>query len=253
MARPNSQPPTILHPIELATVMQHVLHRIAPPVHLISCSSQEEFLRQLLASIKHENELVVREAEEAGLPPKKIQGLARRKHDLLIPTLRQLANAESVKVTFCETVTQLLAYLSVYQLPNEVSDEQETRPTIALLNPVSLHRNGSSFSAQGLSRTFASAVEAAARVNARLLVAECSLRAAPFSDVLAEPRSDDLMYESAFENEQGVSSTRGDPWEEQVSILNITTKSFGAGERGWVGRTVKIRSVAERWFVFKRP
>jgi hypothetical protein len=63
-----------------------------------------------------------------------------------------------------------------------------------------------------------------------------------------EPSSDDLIHGDTSENAQRQS---GDPWEEQVSILNVTTKSFGAGERGWVGRTVKIRTVAERWFVFK--
>ena len=32
--------------------------------------------------------------------------------------------------------------------------------------------------------------------------------------------------------------------------MNVTTKSFGAGGPGWVGRTVTVRRVAERWFVF---
>ena len=41
------------------------------------------------------------------------------------------------------------------------------------------------------------------------------------------------------------------PWEEEVSILNVTTKSFGAGERGWVGRTVTVRAVVGRWCVFR--
>ena len=41
------------------------------------------------------------------------------------------------------------------------------------------------------------------------------------------------------------------PWDEEVSILNVTTKSFGVGERGWVGRTVKLRTVAARWCMFE--
>lgn len=41
------------------------------------------------------------------------------------------------------------------------------------------------------------------------------------------------------------------PWDDEVSILNVTTKSFGAGERGWVGRTVKVRAVVGRWCVFQ--
>jgi len=38
-----------------------------------------------------------------------------------------------------------------------------------------------------------------------------------------------------------------DPLEEQVAILNVTTRSFGAGERGWAGRTVKLRSLYLGW------
>lgn len=43
---------------------------------------------------------------------------------------------------------------------------------------------------------------------------------------------------------------RSSPWDEQLSILNVTTKTFGVGDRGWVGRTVSIRQVAERWCEF---
>ncbi|CAD0089502.1 unnamed protein product [Aureobasidium mustum] len=45
--------------------------------------------------------------------------------------------------------------------------------------------------------------------------------------------------------------TLTNPWDADVSMLNITTKTFGTGERGWVGRTVKIRQVAKRWCVFR--
>lgn len=41
-----------------------------------------------------------------------------------------------------------------------------------------------------------------------------------------------------------------DPWDQQLSMLNVTTKTFGVGERGWVGRTVSVRQVAERWCEF---
>ncbi|CAD0088995.1 unnamed protein product [Aureobasidium vineae] len=41
-------------------------------------------------------------------------------------------------------------------------------------------------------------------------------------------------------------------WDQDVSMLNITTKTFGTGERGWVGRTVRIRQVANRWCEFQK-
>jgi hypothetical protein len=43
-----------------------------------------------------------------------------------------------------------------------------------------------------------------------------------------------------------------DAWDQDLSMLNITTKTFGAGERAWVGRTVRIRQVAGRWFEFRK-
>jgi len=242
--------PTVLHPIELASFLQHVIHRITGQVHLIICSSQDHFIQELLASISHEKDLAIQEAEAEGLPPQKLARIAKRKHDLLMPTLRQLANAKDVKVTFCETLPQLMAYLSVYEFPEnaDATKDNSTRQTIALLNPISLYRKISSFSAQGLSRTFASAVEAAHRVKARLLIVECLSRLqVPLSDM--EPRSDDTMMQSDG-NQRGYDDN---PWDEEVSMLNVATKSFGAGERGWVGRTVKVRTVAERWCVFKTP
>ena len=46
-------------------------------------------------------------------------------------------------------------------------------------------------------------------------------------------------------------SLASNAWDDEVSILNVTTKSFAAGERGWVGRTVKVRAVAGRWCIFE--
>lgn len=249
MAQPSTKPdtrPTVLHPIELATFIQHTLFRMKGTFHLVVCSSQEVFLRELLASIQHEKQLALDEAEASGLPTEKLAQLAKRKHDLLVPTLMLLANAQNIQITFCESIPQLHTYLSVYTFPPQpiTSEAGTTRQTIALINPIALHRTISSFSAQGLSRTFAAAVEASSQSQARLLVVECPSRhSAPEGDV--EMGSDDAVCE--------VGGPGADPCEEEISILNVTTKSFGAGERGWVGRTVRVRAVAERWCVFKSP
>jgi hypothetical protein len=248
--------PTVLHPIELAAFMQYAMNKIRSPLHLIICSNQEEFLAQLFASIHHEKEVKRQEAEDAGFEPHSVERLASRPHELLVPTLHILANSSDVKVTFCATLNKLQAYLSVHHLSQHdlaKDDSNTARPTIALVNVIALHRNTSSFSAQGLSRTFATAVEAAARTKAKLLIVECPNRA-PASANAAGRDSDEAMHEIGDDE---LSARRvgayEDPWEEQVAILNVTTKSFGAGESGWVGRTVKIRRVVERWFVFGRP
>jgi hypothetical protein len=43
-----------------------------------------------------------------------------------------------------------------------------------------------------------------------------------------------------------------DPWEQEVSILNVSARRFGSGsgERAWAGRTVKVKRIAARWFRF---
>lgn len=65
------------------------------------------------------------------------------------------------------------------------------------------------------------------------------------------PQLDPAGMEDEATDETGNGGERNgrtaSPWDEDLSMLNVTTKTFGAGERGWVGRTVRIRQVAERW------
>ena len=44
-----------------------------------------------------------------------------------------------------------------------------------------------------------------------------------------------------------------DPWDQDVSILNVSARRFGsaAGERSWAGRTVTAERIAARWFRFQ--
>ncbi|KAF1348069.1 hypothetical protein BDV97DRAFT_298736 [Delphinella strobiligena] len=136
-----------------------------------------------------------------------------------------LATSSTIKLSFCPDLTHLLAYLSLLihrkpdaSSPDDLSESASRgghgRPILAILNPIRLHKPTSSFSAQGFNRTFASAVET------------------------AHHRGQQLLLQSE------------DPWAQQLSMLNVTTKTFGVGERGWVGRTVSVRQVAERWCEF---
>jgi hypothetical protein len=249
--------PIVLHPIELTPFIQYLLTHHADPTNLIVCSSQEAFLAQLQASIAHSKDLERAEAEEAGLPAERVSRIASRAHELLIPTIHQLSSSRSIKVTFCATLAQLQAYLGVYGIEQstDVPDEREDGPasavpTLALLNPLAIHRETSSFSAQGLSRTIASAVEAAVRSNQKLLITECPSRV-PRSH--ADDDGDQDEDEDMAQDEGGLSGLNDgvDPWDQQLPILNVTTKSFGAGERGWVGRTVLARRIVARWCVFE--
>lgn len=49
------------------------------------------------------------------------------------------------------------------------------------------------------------------------------------------------------EEEAGEEERReGDPWSEQVPLLNGSVR-FGGEQRVWAGRTVEVRRVAGRW------
>lgn len=170
-----------------------------------------------------------------------------------MPTLRNLATARHVQVAFCPSVQALLAYLATYSgaAANEDGSHRRTgRENIVLVDPLALHVSTVSYSAQGLSRTFAAAVETAARLGADLVVAEC--KQAPTNHSSQHEDGMDVMMERDEEQPRTTSHANLDPWEQEVSILSASAKKFGPGhsERPWAGRTVKVKRIAARWFEF---
>ena len=102
-------------------------------------------------------------------------------------------------------------------------------PMLAIWGLAKLHRSTAEHSAQGLSRTLATAVEMA-KLNGQRLV-------------LAESRGSD------GEGEYGSGGSGGDPWKEQVPLLSGSVR-FGGEDRVWDGRTVEVRRVVGRWCRF---
>ncbi|KAH7063391.1 hypothetical protein B0J12DRAFT_561886 [Macrophomina phaseolina] len=206
-------PPTVLHPVSLPDFVRYLVDHHATPTNLVVCSSRADFEKHLLYCLE------TFPAPQTGVD------------QLLVPTLDNLFTTSTIRLTFCASLETLRAHLSSLTAkspdrptaPPSVTSTPFSRtdahPILALLSPIALHRETTSFSAQGLSRTLAIAVEAAAYRKQKLIFAE--------SDT--------------------------DPWAEKLSILNVTTKSFGIGDKGWAGRTVTARSVAERWCRFERP
>ena len=269
---------TVIHPIEVANFVQFILEHHLAPSTLIICSSQASFLHQLSASIDHQSRK--RRAEENGEGPTSSSQDTQRpaepptrrpftpEHPLLVPTLHQLSCSTTLKLAFCPSLESLRAYLCVYNLrePSPLGNPKlsgnatyvlggctvHRQPLLALLNQINLHRNTSSFSAQGLSRTLASAVEAAHRSSQRLVLAECPSPVQIPPVVGGFTISDDEREMVQIEEAEERAEVE-DPLEEQVAILNVTTRSFGAGERGWAGRTVKVRTVVERWCRVEMP
>jgi hypothetical protein len=246
-----SSRPRIMTDIRLAEFVQHVLSNDPRPATLIVCATKEKFTEQLLAACIDTQSTTADEAQQpSDGGTAETEPASPETHALLKPpSLLQLANSRKIKLVFCHDLTHLRAYLSTLAIPQpplEPSTRIETpnqQPSLlALLNPIAIHRFTTSFSAQGLNRTFALAVEAAHATGRHLVMVEfpeCQHR---------EAEQGVEGYE--LESDAAPATAAVDPWDEEVSILNVTTKSFGAGGRGWVGRTVTVRRVAERWCVF---
>lgn len=217
----------------LADFIQRLITTHAPGSTLVICASQEDFLQHLHASIQ--SQLAMHHASQDATDDS-----SDAPHPLLVQTLGILAMSRTLRVAFCPTLPSFRAYLSQYCTEGSPASDQ----SLVLVGVLTLHKDTASWSAQGLSRTIAIAVDAAHRNDQQLLIFEPPL---PRPDEAAPDTADHAEEEMNVDND---SSSLPSIWEQQVSILNVTTRSFGAAERGWVGRTIKVRQVAERWCRF---
>ncbi|PYH91773.1 hypothetical protein BO71DRAFT_401088 [Aspergillus ellipticus CBS 707.79] len=193
--------------------LQHVLEQDAPSTLLLVCSPRELLLEQLLAASHLQ------------------QGEAAEGHRILTKTMGLLSKSTRIKLVFCPTLEHLRAYLSVIQ-PQESSqqvtdmgEQPAVRPLMVILDPLALHHSTSEFSAQGLSRTFAAAVEVSSRAGMDLVLCECR----------------DAIYPS--------DDRRGEAlWYTQVPLLNSSAR---IGEEGTsFRRGVPVKRIVQRWFDF---
>ncbi|KAF3052590.1 hypothetical protein E8E11_009520 [Didymella keratinophila] len=220
--------PTVLYPLTLPALLSHILSTQSAysPTTLIICSERPTFLAELAHSLEQHTRL----------------------KQWLVPTLHNLSATQHVKLAFCASVQALLAYLTAYDRPGYVHvGESEGKERLVLVDLLALHKPTSSFSAQGLSRTFAAAVEAALRTGATLHLVECEGR----HSVSGEVTEDDVAMSGEDEDDSSPAAEQ-DPWDQDISILNASARrfGFGTGERAWAGRTVKAKRIAARWFRF---
>lgn len=262
--------PVILEGLSLPLLLDHILESHSDPTTMIICSTRQTFLTRLLHDLQPEDESSpdgpeeqqnpVESSTHRGLDPESNpSGNQRPLHPLLVPTLSLLSESHTIRVAFCPDLMHLLAYLTLLSCRDSQKtqspaastpprkEESHRQPMLVILDPINLHRPTSAFSAQGFSKTFAAAVGTAHYLGLKLVMAEC-----------AEQMS--VEGEARRENEVGEQGERGDetqhqpvgPWDEEVSMLNVTTKSFGVGDKAWAGRTVSIRRIAARWCRFER-
>lgn len=214
-------------------LIDYILKAPTAPTTLVICASRESFLRQLQVDVQTAP-LVSSHLDE--------NNDTTAIHRLLIPTIHLLAATRSIRLSFTPSLPRLRAYLATFESiaetdthPAGYQTQDSLSPVLVILGLIALHHSTSEYSAQGLSRSVAIAVEAASTTKMKL--------------ILAELRKDNQNENSIADNEI-IDGGRRDPWEEQIPLLNGST-GFANEERVRAGRTISIGRVIGRWFKFK--
>ncbi|KAL4943256.1 hypothetical protein BDV06DRAFT_141639 [Aspergillus oleicola] len=189
--------------------LQYVLDGNQSFTVLIVCAARDAFLEQLLAAVHHQT------TESAG-------------HQLLMKTLGMLSSTRNTRTVFCPTLEHLRAYLAtgVASRVPVVEGKEQTKALLTILNPLSLHLSTREFSAQGLSRTVANAVEVSSRMNMDIVLCECRDSLDPTNDERGEAL-----------------------WYVDVPLLSNSQRAAAEGSH-WPGRAVPIKRIVQRWFQF---
>lgn len=212
-------------------LIDYILEAPTTPTTLVICDSRESFLQHLQADVQNVPSALSDENNDNTTP-----------HRLLIPTIHLLASTRSIRLAFTPSLPHLRSYLATFQSTLETDSHSASHlnrssfsSVLVILGLVALHHSTSEYSAQGLSRSVAIAVEAANSNSMRL--------------VLAEIRKENGDENSIVDNEF-VIGAHHDPWKEQIPLLSGST-GFGSEERVWASRTISIGRVIGRWCRFE--
>ncbi len=193
-------------------------------ITLVVCSTKKQFLEQLIPSISVNQSVQATALGERGDAEELSENVPP--HPLLDPTLQLIATSKATELAFCPTIDTLRAYVSNFAAPDQ--GKTSPRASLLILDLILLHHATSEFSVQGLMRSLASAVEAAARNHVDLQLCECK----DVHDLSHPDRGPRL-------------------WEAQVALLSGSVRLRGE-DAGWSGRMVSVRSIAGRWFEFEK-
>lgn len=217
--------PIVIWSVRGTEFVDYVLKSHASPTTLVVCSTRESFLQHLHSDIQI----------NLSVPPDSQENNdVGASHPFLISTIHLLASSRTIQLVFVPTLPHLRAYLAVFK-PLVDSDRNPLPykkpglcvPMLAIFGFATIHEPTSEYSAQGLSRTLAIAVEVAKFAGMKL--------------VLAEP------CKRQMDNNANIQ----DFWKLQVPLLSGSIR-LGSNERSWAGRTVDIGRVVGRWCRFMR-
>jgi hypothetical protein len=202
---------------------------------LIICATRSSFLADLQDELQR--------TDIGHLSHPRHYGDSMSLHPLLSPTLYLLATTKRVHVAFTPTLAHLRAYLSTFPTNPKAKSPHRHKPSsgvsvLVILSLVALHRPTSEYSAQGLSRTLAIAVETARLANMKLVLVE------------NDKEDDNGIVNGIINLTTGtLNRAQQDLWKEQVPILSGSIR-FGNGEGVRAGRTVDVGRVLGRWCRF---
>lgn len=204
---------TIAHCDLLPDLLQQLLES-GSDTHLIVCATKPQFLVHLTAAIR------LQQADSN----------APTRHGLLTKTIGLIARSSKVKLTFCPSLESLRAYVAVLGATCKEDTKDKIGPhhrqLLSILDLVAMHATTSEFSAQGLSRTLASAVETSEKTGMDLRLYECTNSLDPASTTWG-----------------------GKLWDTSVPLLNGSVR-IRSEESDWGGQGITVKRVAERWFEF---
>jgi hypothetical protein len=222
----------------ISKLINDLLYHDSSKAMLIICSTKKFFLQQLIASISarqgHGNVFRIgpdlQQSDDVLDVPIE---LSNEPSLLLNQTIGLIARSRKIKALFCPSVdiiravlaTLPIRYINDFPLQSHPS-ENDKRGSIVIIDLVALHYPTPEFSAQGLSRTFAIAIEAAAKMNAELLLCECG---------------------DAVDNQNVERGSR--LWDLHAPLLSGPSRNTD-GQSNWTGRHTSVKAIAQRWFVF---
>lgn len=211
----------------VSELLQEILSQQHETRYTIICSTKNRFLEQLIStlSVHHTAQPAAADGNTGAVPERPEQ---LEPHPLIAPTLQLIAKSRASTLAFCPTIDMLRAYLSIFTPPKQDKSEGAQAPLL-VLDLISLHHATSEFSVQGLMRSLASAVEAAARNHLDLQLCECK-------DVLDRLNS-------------GCGATL---WDMQVPLLSGSVRVRAEEAEQWSRRTLSVRNIAGRWFEFEK-
>lgn len=239
---PSSSRPVLLSPALPSELLAHVLRHHRHPTVLVICGTRQHFMSMLVQDVLQQ-QISLGLHGATHLSAKEAQTLSIPAHDLLVAPLAQVAVSRHIRLVFVPTVTHLEAWLSVFEpgdtnIPPPPQRDQQppqeprlareaSRPLLLAYGFLSLHRDTSEWSAQGISKATAALVEAASRTGFQATVVE-PLELDEHGDVRD---LESLLHESA-------------------PVLSGSIRR-GIDEERWTGRTVNVGGIIRRWFVIQ--